>query len=129
MTDPIADMIIRIKNALLAHHDEVTMPYSNLKQAIGQILQKEGYVGEVEIKKDGPFSTLVLKLKYSGKMPTITDVRRLSKPGRRLYAPANKIPRTLGGYGITIVSTSKGVVTDKEARKQNIGGELLCQIW
>ncbi len=129
MTDPIADMIIRIKNALLAHHDEVMMPYSNLKQAIGTILQKEGYIGEVEVKKDGPFSTLVLKLKYSGKMPTITDVRRLSKPGRRLYAPANKIPRTLGGYGITIVSTSKGVVTDKEARKQNIGGELLCQIW
>jgi small subunit ribosomal protein S8 len=129
MTDPIADMIIRIKNALLAHHAEVVIPHSNMKHAIGQILHKEGYVADVAIKNEGPQPSLILKLKYSGKVPTITDVRRLSKPGRRLYASAHKIPRTLGGYGITIISTSKGVITDKEARQQNVGGELLCQIW
>ncbi len=129
MTDPIADMIIRIKNALLARHNEVAIPHSNMKKAIGQILEKEGYVAGMEIRQGSVQSELVLKLKYSGKIPAITDVRRLSKPGRRLYASAKQIPRTLGGYGITIVSTSKGVVTDKEARQQNIGGELLCQIW
>jgi small subunit ribosomal protein S8 len=129
MTDPVADMIIRIKNALLARHAEVAIPHSKLNEAIGRILEKQGYVGEIEIKKDGAQPTMMIKLRYNGKAPVITDVRRLSKPGRRLYASSKKIPKTLGGYGITIVSTSRGVFTDAEARQQNVGGELLCQIW
>lgn len=128
MTDPIADMIIRIKNALAARHQDVEIPYSKMKQAIATILESEGYVAGVEVKKDG-FPNLVVKLKYVNRVPAITDVRRLSKPGRRLYASSNQIPRALGGYGITLVSTSAGVMTDAEARKKNVGGELLCQIW
>ena len=128
-TDPIADIIIRIKNAHMARHDKVTVPYSKMKKAIADILLKEGYVSAVEVEEGKPFSNLVVALKYIGKLPAINDVKRLSKPGRRLYAPVNKLPRALGGYGITIISTSKGVMTDKEARKANLGGELLCQIW
>lgn len=129
MTDPIADMIIRIKNALLARHTEVSIPHSKMKQAIATILETEGYIAGVEVKKDAAQPNLVVKLKYTGKVPAITDVRRLSTPGRRLYASSRNIPRALGGYGITIVSTSSGVMTDKDARKKNAGGELLCQIW
>lgn len=129
MTDPIADMIIRIKNALLARHSEVIMPHSKIKQAIARILETEGYVESVGIKSDSIVPQLVIKLKYQGKTPAITDVRRISKPGRRLYASAHQIPRALGGYGITIISTSQGVITDTQARKQNVGGEVICQIW
>jgi len=129
MTDPIADMIIRIKNALLARHSQVIVPHSKIKHAIGQILVQEGYVTAMEQTTDKPQPNLLITLKYNGKTPVITDVKRLSTPGRRLYAAANHIPRALGGYGITIISTSRGLVTDKQARKQNIGGELLCQIW
>lgn len=129
MTDPIADMIIRIKNALLARHSQVVVPHSKIKHSIAQILEQEGYIAGMELSNEQPHSNLVLKLKYTGKTPVITDVKRLSTPGRRLYAPANHIPKALGGYGITIVSTSKGVITDKQARQQNVGGELLCQIW
>ncbi len=129
MTDPIADMIIRIKNALLARHSEVVIPHSKLKQAIAKILEQEGYVEKVDLQQQAPQSNLVIKLKYVNKTPAITDVRRLSSPGRRLYSGSAKVPRALGGYGITIISTSKGVMTDKEARKQNAGGELICQIW
>jgi len=129
MTDPIADMIIRIKNALLARHSEVVIPHSKLKLAIAHILEKEGYVDRVDLQQVAPQSNIVIKLKYAGRTPAITDVRRLSTPGRRLYSASTQVPRALGGYGITIVSTSKGVMTDKQARKQNAGGELLCQIW
>lgn len=129
MTDPIADMIIRIKNALMARHTEVSIPHSKIKQSIANILEAEGYISGVELKTGTAQPNLVVKLKYTGKIPAITDVRRLSTPGRRLYASSRQIPRALGGYGITIVSTSAGVMTDKQARKQNAGGELLCQIW
>jgi small subunit ribosomal protein S8 len=129
MNDPISDMIIRIKNALMAKHDEVSIPHSNVKAQIGQILLANNYVEECRVEKRAPQSDIVIKLKYVGRVPAITDVKRVSKPGRRIYAPANKIPRALGGYGITIVSTSKGIMTDKEAKQQNIGGEVLCQIW
>lgn len=129
MTDPIADMIIRIKNALLARHSEVVIPHSKLKLAIAHILEQEGYVDRVDLEQVAPQSNIVIKLKYAGRTPAITDVRRLSTPGRRLYSASTQVPRALGGYGITIVSTSKGVMTDKQARKQNAGGELLCQIW
>lgn len=128
-TDPIADIITRIKNAHMAKHTTVEIPFSKIKKSIVDILVTEGYVSEVTIKEGTPFNTLVLTLKYIGRLPAINDVKRLSKPGRRLYATAKKLPRALGGYGITIISTSKGVMTDKKARKENIGGELLCQIW
>lgn len=129
MTDPISDFIIRIKNAVLARKDVITVPHSKMKEAIAGILQKEGYIAEVTTSEEGVFKQLVITLKYVGKNPAVTDVRRLSKPGRRLYAPANDIPKSLGGYGITILSTNKGVITDSDARKMNVGGELLCQIW
>lgn len=128
-TDPISDIIIRIKNAHMARHSKVEVPYSKMKKAVADILLREGYVSEVGIKEDKPFNYLVITLKYIGKLPAVNDVKRLSKPGRRLYAPVSKLPKTLGGYGITIISTSKGVMTDKEARKANLGGELLCQVW
>ena len=128
-TDPIADIIIRIKNAHMARHEKIEVPYSKMKKAIADILLKEGYVSEVGIKESKPFNYLTITLKYVGKLPAVNDVKRLSKPGRRMYAPASKLPKTLGGYGITIVSTSKGVMTDKDARKANLGGELLCQVW
>jgi small subunit ribosomal protein S8 len=129
MTDPIADLIIRIKNALMARKTSVLVPYSRVKQDIATILMQEGYVTDVSIAENTPFKELSITLKYVGKLPAVNDVKRLSRPGRRLYSPASKIPRALGGYGITIVSTSKGVMTDKTARKANVGGELLCQIW
>jgi small subunit ribosomal protein S8 len=128
-TDPIADIIIRIKNAHMARHATVEVPYSKIKKSIADILVEEGYVSEVVVKEGKPFSNLILTLKYIGRLPAINDVKRLSKPGRRLYAPAKQLPRALGGYGITILSTSKGVMTDKKARKANLGGELLCQVW
>jgi small subunit ribosomal protein S8 len=129
MTDPIADMIIRVKNAFMANKAEVSIPHSKLKEAIAKILEAEGYVESFEVEQTVPQKTINVKLKYVGKIPAITEVRRMSKPGRRVYATVQDIPRALGGYGVTIVSTSKGVVTDSEARKMNIGGELLCQIW
>ncbi len=129
ITDPIADMITRIQNALMARHTKVVLPYSKLKKSIADILVQEGYVEAAALKDSAPFAELEITLKYIGKTPAVSGVKRVSKPGRRLYAPANKIPRTLGGYGITIISTSKGIMADKQARKQNIGGELLCQIW
>ena len=129
MNDPIADMLIRIKNALLARHDSVVVPHSRLKEKLAHILQESNFVEEFQIEKKMPQSEIVLKLRYVGRIPAITEVKRVSKPGQRIYAPAHKIPRALGGYGITVLSTSKGIMTDKEARKQNIGGEVLCQIW
>lgn len=129
MTDPIADMMIRIKNALLVRHSQVIVPHSKLKEAVAKVLLENNYLEAVEVKPLKPQAELVLKLKYVGKLPAITDVKRVSKPGRRLYAPADKVPQALGGYGITIVSTSKGIVTDAEARKLNVGGEIMCQVW
>ncbi|KKU18336.1 MAG: 30S ribosomal protein S8 [Candidatus Pacebacteria bacterium GW2011_GWB1_47_8] len=129
MTDPIADMLTRIKNALLARHKEVVIPHSKVKEAIAQILVKNNYVTEAKVVKRQPQSALVLTLGYEQKWPKITGVKRISKPGRRLYTPASRIPAALNGYGITIVSTSKGLLTDKQARQLNVGGELICQIW
>jgi small subunit ribosomal protein S8 len=129
MTDPIADMLARIRNALLARHEEVRIPHSKIKQAIAEILADNNYIDAVEVAEKSPQSTLVVKLGYKDRWPKITGLKRISKPGRRLYAAVDHIPVTLNGYGVTIVSTSKGVLTDKEAREQNVGGELLCQIW
>lgn len=129
MTDPIADMIIRIKNALLAGHATVQVPHSKVKEALANILVEEGYVAGMQVKPQMPQAVIEIELKYIGKIPAITDVRRVSKPGRRSYSGAKDIPTALGGYGITIVSTSKGVMTGTNARKSNAGGEVLCQVW
>ncbi len=129
MTDPIADMIIRIKNAHLAGHEQVSIPHSNLKEAVAGILLEEGYIEAVEVKETAPQRTIEVKLKYIGRTPVITEVRRISKPGRRVYESANSIPKALGGYGLTIVSTSHGVLSDTQARSKNVGGEILCQVW
>jgi small subunit ribosomal protein S8 len=129
MTDPIADMIIRVKNAFMANKTEVSIPHSKVKEAIAKILEAEGYVESFEVEPTKPQRTINVKLKYVGKIPAITEVRRMSKPGRRVYSTVKDIPKALGGYGVTIVSTSRGVVTGSQARKMNIGGEVLCQIW
>lgn len=129
MTDPIADMIIRVKNAFMANRAEVSIPHSKVKEAIAKILEAEGYVESFEVEPTVPQKTINVKLKYVGKIPAITEVRRMSKPGRRVYSTVKDIPKALGGYGVTIVSTSKGVITDSDARKMNVGGEVLCQIW
>jgi small subunit ribosomal protein S8 len=129
MTDPIADMLARIKNALLAKRKQVIMPHSKVKEAIAKILAANNYIESFETVAKKPQSDLVINLGYQGKLPKISGVKRVSKPGRRLYSTVDKVPVALNGYGITIVSTSKGLLTDKEARQQNVGGELLCQIW
>jgi small subunit ribosomal protein S8 len=129
MTDPIADLIIRIKNAHMAGHAKVSVPYSRFKEAIAQILVTEGYVESFSVHELSVGKNLEIQLKYVGKSPAVTNVKRVSTPGRRLYVSSNQIPRSLGGYGITVVSTSKGVMTDAQARKANVGGEVLFQIW
>lgn len=129
MTDTIADMITRIKNGYLARHKTVSIPHSKLKEAIAHILATENYIEEVNIEDKVPQKDIVVTLRYVGKMPAISDVSRVSKPGRRVYSSVNKMPKALGGYGIVIVSTNKGVMTEKEAKKQGVGGEVLCSIW
>ena len=129
MTDPIADMIIRIKNAYLARQNRVEIPHSKLKESIAQILVTEKYVDQVEIQDTKPQKTIILTLRYVGKTPAITNVKRISKPGRRIYSPVDEIPRALGGYGIVIVSTNKGILTGQQAKQQGVGGEVLCSIW
>jgi len=129
MTDPIADMIIRIQNGYMAHKSDVMIPHSKVKESIAHLLKREHYVEEVSIVDTKPQKSLNVKLRYVGRMPAVSKVKRISKPGLRKYATSVSIPRALGGYGLTIISTSKGVMSDKEARKLGIGGELLCSIW
>ncbi len=128
-TDSIADMLIRIKNALAAGHEEVVMPHSKMRAAIAGILLDEKYLDKVEVLDAKPQKQMKLSLKYTGLLPAVSGVKRVSKPGRRLYVSAAQIPPTLGGHGITILSTNQGVISDKEARQKNVGGEILCQIW
>ena len=131
VNDPIADMLTRIRNAQVARHDAVTLPASNTKKAIAKILLNEGYVKAVDYIDDGLQGSIKVTLKYvNGKStPVIAGLKRISKPGIRVYAKYEELPKVLGGLGIAIVSTSKGVMTDKEARKQQIGGEVLAYIW
>ena len=130
MNDPIADMLTRIRNALTARHDTVTLPASNMKKAIAKILLDEGYIKSVDYIDDGIQGQIKLTLKYmQGKESVIKGLKRISKPGLRVYARSSEIPKVLGGLGIAIVSTSKGVMTDKAARLQGIGGEVLAYIW
>ena len=129
-TDPIADMLTRIRNAQVIRRDAVTIENSKMKKAIANILLEEGYIASVEEVQDGAFSNLVIKLKYGPKgEKVITGLKRISKPGLRIYAASEELPKVLGGLGIAIVSTSKGVMTDKNARKLGIGGEVLAYIW
>ena len=131
MSDPIADMLTRIRNANTAKHDTVEIPASKMKKAIADILLSEGYVQAVDIIEDGKFETIKITLKYGvdKNEKIITGLKRISKPGLRVYAGKDELPRVLGGLGTAIISTNKGVLTDKEARKQNVGGEVLAFVW
>ena len=130
INDPIADMLTRIRNGLIARHDAVTMPASNMKKAIAKILLDEGYIKSVDYVDDGLQGQIKIALKYvQGKESVIKGLKRISKPGLRVYARNDEIPKVLGGLGIAIVSTSKGVMTDKAARNAGIGGEVLAYIW
>ena len=130
MTDPIADMLTRIRNAITAHHDTVEIPGSNMKRAIAAILLEEGSVKNVENVDDGLSGKIVVTLKYAdGNKSVISGLKRVSKPGLRTYSGAEKMPKVLGGLGTAIVSTSKGIMTDKQAKAANIGGEVLCFVW
>jgi small subunit ribosomal protein S8 len=129
MTDPIADMITRIKNAVAAGHKDLAMPHSKMKESLAKILKQFNYIENYASVNEGVDKELKITLKYIGKTPVITGVKRVSKPGCRIYKNADVIPSTLNGYGLTILSTNKGVMDGKSARKQNVGGEVLCQIW
>ena len=132
MTDPIADMLTRIRNANVAMHDEVRMPSSKQKEALAAVLKSEGYIDEfrVEENSDRPGSTLHITMRYSPERSrTISGIQRVSKPGLRVYRKSKEIPRVLGGLGVAVVSTSQGLLTDREARKRNVGGEVLCFVW
>ena len=129
ITDPIADMLTRIRNANIARHDTVDVPASNMKKSIAQILLDEGYIKSYQIVDDGTQGVIHITLKYNGKDKVITGLRRVSKPGLRVYVGADELPRVLRGLGIAIVSTSKGVMTDREARKAGVGGEVIAYIW
>ena len=130
ITDPVADMLTRIRNANTAKHEKVDVPASNLKKSIAQILLDEGYIKAYEIVDDGTQGIIRITLKYlAGKEKVISGLRRVSKPGLRVYAGADELPKVLKGLGIAIISTSKGVMTDKDARKANVGGEVLAFVW
>lgn len=132
MTDPIADMLTRIRNANTAMHDEVRMPSSKQKVALAGILQKEGYIESFAVSDhpDGHSKILTVKMKYTPERArTISGLRRVSKPGLRQYVRADSVPRVLGGLGVAVLSTSLGLMTDREARKRNVGGEVLCHVW
>ena len=130
VTDAIADMLTRIRNASAAKHDSVKIPASNTKKAIAQILVDEGYIKSFTVEEDGKQGIMEVQLKYGpGKSRTITGLRRVSKPGLRIYTSCEDMPKVMKGLGIAILSTSKGIMTDKEARKDNVGGEVLAFIW
>ena len=130
ITDPIADMLTRIRNANSAKHETVDVPASNLKKAIAKILLDEGYIKSYEVVEDGTQGVIRIQLKYlAGKEKVISGLRRVSKPGLRVYAGADELPRVLKGLGIAIISTSKGVMTDKTARANHVGGEVLAFVW
>ncbi|WP_305132998.1 30S ribosomal protein S8 [Thomasclavelia cocleata] len=129
MTDPIADMLTRIRNANRQHHEKVMVPASKLKVDIAEILKNEGFIKGYKIEGEGPIKNIVITLKYRGNDRVITDLKRISKPGLRVYAKVNEIPKVLNGLGIVILSTSQGLMTDKEARAKQVGGEVLAYIW
>ncbi|HEY8372775.1 MAG TPA: 30S ribosomal protein S8 [Pseudonocardiaceae bacterium] len=130
MTDPIADMLTRLRNANAAYHDEVVMPHSKLKANIAEILKREGYIAGYRAEQGEKGKNLVIELKYGpNRERSIAGLRRVSKPGLRVYAKATNLPRVLGGLGIAIISTSSGLLTDRQAQKQGVGGEVLAYVW
>jgi small subunit ribosomal protein S8 len=133
MSDPIADMLTRIRNALMRQHPSVSMPYSKVKGAIAEVLKAEGYIVDFQVLPENPQSVLQIELKYVGdrrrQRSVITGIERVSKPGRRIYVDKKNVPWVLSGMGIAVVTTSKGVMTGQEARRQGIGGEILCKVW
>lgn len=129
VTDIIADQLARIRNAGTARHKTVEVSFSNLKYNVAKIMKENGYLEEVEHVDEGVQGKIIMTLRYYKREPSIINMVRVSKPGRRIYAPADKLPRVKNGLGIAIISTSKGVISDKEARKLNVGGEVLCTIW
>jgi small subunit ribosomal protein S8 len=130
VTDPIADLLTRIRNASAARHKELTLPSSRVKREIARILADEGFIESWDVRPDGVQELLTLRLKYvEGRTPVVTGLKRISKPGLRVYARKTEIPRVLGGLGLAILSTSQGIMTGSDARKQNLGGEVLCYVW
>ncbi len=130
MTDPIADMLTRVRNASVARHAYVDVPHSNLKQRIAEVLLHEGYIQNISVHGEGPRRMLRIELKYVGKKePVLSGLRRVSRPGLRVYRPASGIPRVFGGLGTTIMSTPKGVMSGRRARRLNVGGEVLAAVW
>lgn len=133
MSDTVADMLTRIRNALLRQHPDVSIPHSKLKEALARVLMDEGYIEDYEVLSDGPFPVLRLKLKYVGdrrnRQSVITDLQRVSKPGQRIYVGKDEIPWVLSGMGIAILTTSRGVMTGQQARRLGIGGEIMCRVW
>lgn len=129
MTDPIADMLTRIRNAVYAGHRELSVPASKTKQCIAQILKDEGYIVDFEFKREGPQGEILINLKWHGAQPAIEGLKRVSRPGQRRYAKCGDIPKVRNGLGIMIVSTPRGMMTDRAARRQGVGGELICSVW
>jgi small subunit ribosomal protein S8 len=133
MTDPIADMLTRLRNANQAYHDRVTMPYSKIKANIAEVLKSEGYVSSWSVQEpeaDAVGKTLIVELKYGpNRERSLAGIRRVSKPGLRVYAKAPELPRVLGGLGVAVISTSQGLLTDRQARKRGVGGEVLAYVW
>lgn len=129
-TDPIADMLTRIRNANMVSHETVEIPSSKLKVELAKLLKLEGYITDYSTRQEGKFSFLTIVLKYDEKhKPVITNLQRISKPGLRNYCKSKSLPQVFGGLGIAIISTSKGLMTDRKARKENLGGEILCYVW
>lgn len=128
-TDPIADLLTRIRNAIMAGKNEIRVPHSKMKQTVAEQLKKAGYLANVSVEKGTPRATLVVTIHENGTNTTINEIVRLSKPGRRVYAAVSEIPRVKSGRGIVLVSTSQGVMTDQEARKARLGGELICKVY
>ena len=129
LTDPIADMLTRLRNGNTARHTDVKVPFSKIKESIANILKNEGYIAGYEIKEEGNIQDIVVTLKYVDGETVIKGLKRISKPGRRVYSSVENLPKVLGGLGIAVVSTPNGVLTDKECRKHNVGGEVLCYVW
>lgn len=130
MSDPLADMLTRIRNGVMAHFDSVEMPLSKIKVGVAKVLKQEGYINDYHVSDEGVQGTLKIDLKYGpNNEKVITGIRRVSKPGLRQYMKADRIPKVMSGLGVAILTTSQGIVTDRQAKSMNIGGELLCEVW
>lgn len=128
-TDPIADMLARIRNGYMAKKSSVAIPWSKMKESLAKILLDSGYISKQETKNEDGKKEIIISLKYSGKTPAVTEIKRISRPSLRIYANKNNLPRVLGGMGMAIISTPMGLLTDKDARKKSVGGEIICQVW